>query len=46
MEASKKVKICYLINEIYKGWSGMTAKEFKQIKALSKESLRDNMSDI
>lgn len=35
-----------LTNEIYKGWFGMTAKEFKQFKGLRKESLRDNMSDI
>ena len=35
-----------LTNEIYKSWSGMTAKEFKQFKGLRKESLRDNKSDI
>ena len=35
-----------LTNEIYKGWSGMTAKEYKEFKGLRKESLRDNMSDI
>lgn len=35
-----------LTNEIYKGWSGMTAKEYKQYKGLRKEALRDNMSDI
>lgn len=35
-----------LTNEIYKSWSGMTAKEYKQFKGLRKESLRDNMSDI
>ena len=35
-----------LTNEIYKGWSGMTAKEYKKFKGLRKESLRDNMSDI
>ena len=35
-----------LTNEIYKGWSGMTAKEYKEYKGLRKESLRDNMSDI
>lgn len=35
-----------LTNEIYKGWSGMTAKKYKQYKGLRKESLRDNMSDI
>ena len=35
-----------LTNEIYKSWSGMTAKEYKSFKGLRKESLRDNMSDI
>ena len=35
-----------LTNEIYKKWSGMTAKEYKSFKGLRKESLRDNMSDI
>ena len=35
-----------LTNEIYKEWSGMTAKEYKDFKGLRKESLRDNMSDI
>lgn len=35
-----------LTNEIYKTWSGMTAKEYKSFKGLRKESLRDNMSDI
>ena len=35
-----------LTNEIYKEWSGMTAKEYKGFKGLRKESLRDNMSDL
>ena len=35
-----------LTNEIYKEWSGMTAKEYKDFKSLRKESLRDNMSDL
>ena len=35
-----------LTNEIYKEWSGMEAKEYKEFKGLRKESLRDNMSDI
>ena len=35
-----------LTNEIYKEWSGFTAKEYKQYKGLRKESLRDNMTDI
>lgn len=35
-----------LTNEIYKEWSGMTAKEYKQYKGLRKENLRDNMDNI
>ena len=35
-----------LTNEIYKGWSGMKASEYKKLKGLRKESLRDNMTDI
>lgn len=35
-----------LTNEIYKTWSGMNAGEYKEYKGLTKESLRDNMSDI
>ena len=35
-----------LTNEIYKTWSGMTAKEYKQHKGLRKENLRDNMDSI
>ena len=35
-----------LTNEIYKEWSGMTAKQYKQYKGLRKESLRDNMDNI
>ena len=35
-----------LTNEIYKTWSGMTAKQYKSYKNIRKESLRDNMSDL
>ena len=35
-----------LTNEIYKEWSGMTAKQYKLFKGLRKESLRDNMTDV
>ena len=35
-----------LTNEIYKEWSGMTAKEYKNFKGIRKEALRDNMSDL
>lgn len=35
-----------LTNEIYKQWSSMNAKEYKDFKGIRKESLRDNMTDI
>ena len=40
------IEYAILTNEIYKEWSGMTAKEYKQYKNIRKENLRDNMSDI
>ena len=43
---TKEVEYAILTNEIYKQWSGMTAKEYKDYKGLRKESLRDNMSDL
>ena len=43
---TKNVEFAILTNEIYKEWSGMTAKEYKQHKNLRKESLRDNMDSI
>ena len=42
----KPVEYGMLTNEIYKGWSGMKANEYKAYKGLRKESLRDNMTDI
>ncbi len=35
-----------LTNEIYKTWSGMTAREYKEYKGLHKEALRDNMDNL
>jgi hypothetical protein len=35
-----------LTNEIYKSWSGMTAKDYKKYKSIRKESPRDNMTDL
>ena len=35
-----------LTDEIYKTWSGMTAKEYKEYKGLRKEALRDNMDNL
>ena len=43
---STEKEYAILTNEIYKEWSGFTAKEYKNYKGLRKESLRDNMSDI
>ena len=42
----KNIEYAILTNEIYREWSGMTAKEYKQYKGLRKESLRDNMDSI
>ena len=43
---TKPMEYAMLTNEIYKGWSGMKASEYKAYKGLRKESLRDNMTDI
>ena len=43
---TEEVEYAILTNEIYKEWSGFTAKQYKQYKGLKKESLRDNMTDI
>lgn len=41
-----EIEYAILTNEIYKAWSGMTAKEYKEFKGLRKENLRDNMDSI
>ncbi len=35
-----------LTDEISKAWSGMTTRQYKRLKGLKKENLRDNMSDL
>lgn len=35
-----------LTNEMTKAWSGLTVKEYKAVKGLQKENLRDNMTNI
>ena len=35
-----------LTNEISKAWSGMTVRQYKDLKKLKKENLRDNMSTL
>ena len=42
----KPLEYALLTNEIYKSWAGMKASEYKKLKGLRKESLRDNMTDI
>ena len=43
---TKPIEFVLLTNEIYKEWSGMKASEYKKLKGIRKESLRDNMTDI
>lgn len=43
---TKPIEFALLTNEIYKEWSGMKASEYKKLKGIRKESLRDNMTDI
>ncbi len=35
-----------LTDEISRAWSGMTTRQYKRLKGLKKENLRDNMSDL
>ena len=41
----KEKQYAILTNAIYEVWSGMTAKEYKHLKGLKKENLRDNMTN-
>mgnify|MGYP004457212173 CR=1 FL=1 len=40
------VEYAILTDEMTKAWSGLTVKEYKELKGLKKENLRDNMTDI
>lgn len=42
----KGLEYAILTDEISKGWSGMTTREYKDYKGLHNESLRDNMTDM
>ncbi len=35
-----------LTNEMMKAWSGLSVREYKDLKGLKKENLRDNMTNI
>ena len=40
------VEYAILTDEMTKAWSGLTVKEYKELKGLKKENLRDNMTNI
>ena len=42
----KGVEYAILTDEITKAWSGMTTRKYKDLKGLTKENLRDNMSTL
>ena len=41
----KGTEYAILTDDISKAWSGMTTRQYKNLKGLKKENLRDNMSD-
>jgi len=42
----KGLEYAILTDEISKAWSGMTTRQYKDLKGLKKENLRDNMSTL
>ncbi len=42
----KGLEYAILTDEIYKGWAGTNSREYKKLKGLHKENLRDNMSNL
>ena len=44
MQKGKEYAI--LTDEISRAWSGMTTGQYKRLKGLTKENLRDNMTDL
>ena len=42
----KGLEYAILTDEISKAWSGMTTRQYKNLKGLKKENLRDNMSTL
>ena len=42
----KGIEYAILTDEISKAWSDMTTRQYKRLKGLKKENLRDNMSDL
>lgn len=44
--AKEGIEFAILTDEISKAWSGLTTKEYKDLKDLKKENLRDNMTNL
>lgn len=42
----KGLEYAILTNEITKAWTGLTTKQYKNLKELKKENLRDNMTNL
>ena len=42
----RRFGVAILTNEVTKAWTGMTTKEYKKLKDLKKENLRDNMTNL
>ena len=42
----KGQEFAILTDEITKAWSGLSTREYKQVKGLKKEGLRDNMTNL
>jgi len=44
--AKESIEFAILTNEITKAWTGLTTKEYKNLKSIKKENLRDNMTNL
>jgi len=44
--AKEGIEFAILTDEITKAWTGLTTKQYKNLKGLKKESLRDNMTNL
>lgn len=42
----KGQEFAILTDEITKAWSGLTTRQYRQVKGLKKEGLRDNMTNL
>lgn len=42
----KGLEYALLTDELYAGWAGLNAREYKKLKGITKENLRDNMSNL